>query len=90
MRVLGVVLLLLGLVSAGVSPLLEQRYGRTRPTFPGPDRALEHHVRGGTVVYLTALEQWLLLGSFYGGVVLAVVGGCLYVRGVPNGACAAR
>ena len=89
MRVIAVILLLLGLASVGVSPLLEQHYGRTRPASPEPDRVIEHHMRGGTVVYLTALEHWLLFGSFAGGAVLAVAGAWLYKRGGPNGVGAA-
>ena len=89
MRTLAVFLLLLGSAGLGVSPLLEQHYGRTRPTSPEPGRVIEHHVRGGTTVYLSALEHWVLFGSFAGGALLAVAGAWLYKRGGPNGVGAA-
>lgn len=81
MKTLGNTLFYVALVGLVTSVVLSTYYGRVLPRSPDPSTghtaAKNIH---GTVVYMSAQEALLSDGSFYGSLLLGVVGGLIIRR----------
>jgi hypothetical protein len=88
MRNLSILLVLIALASLfGGSAYLERLYATHRPSSADvvSGYVYEHHVRGGSVVFISRSDSWALSGTIYGGLLLGIFGAFMLERSKRRG-----